>query len=86
VHEPRVHVRQGGRSLRLRNDHLALTDADVGACIQMGRRLVNDGLTAPAFRNELGHSGARLIDTGRREPGPASGLFGPPGRAEQSVA
>jgi len=53
-------------ALSLRNDEMALTDAEVSACIQMGRRVVNDGLTAPAFRDDLGYSRARLIDTSQR--------------------
>jgi AcrR family transcriptional regulator len=52
-------------ALNLRGDEMALTDAEVSACIQTGRRIVNGGLTAPAFRNDLGHSRARLVDTGR---------------------
>lgn len=50
-------------ALSLRGDQLALSDAEVGACLQMGRRLVNEGLTAPAFRDDHGRSRARLIDT-----------------------
>lgn len=50
-------------ALSLRGDQLALTDADVAACLQMGRRLVNEGLTAPTHRDDRGHSRARLVDT-----------------------
>lgn len=51
-------------ALSLRADQLALTDAEVAACLQMGRRLVNEGLAAPSFRDERGRSRARLVDTG----------------------
>lgn len=51
-------------ALSLRSDQLALTDAEVAACLQMGRRLVNEGLTAAAFRDDRGRSRARLVDTG----------------------
>jgi AcrR family transcriptional regulator len=54
-------------ALSLRNDEMVMTDAEVSACIQMGRRVVNDGLTAPAFRDDLGHSRARLVDTSQRK-------------------
>jgi hypothetical protein len=57
-------------ALSLRNDQMALTDAEVAACIQMGRRIVNEGLTAPAFRDDLGHSRARLVDTSQRRASP----------------
>jgi AcrR family transcriptional regulator len=50
-------------ALSLRGDELALTDDDVAACLQMGRRLVNEGLTAPAHRDEAGRSRVRLVDT-----------------------
>lgn len=50
-------------ALSLRGDKLALTDADVARCLQMGRRLVNEGLTAPAYRDEAGRSRVRLVDT-----------------------
>jgi AcrR family transcriptional regulator len=55
-------------SLSLRNDQMAMSDEQISACIQMGRRLVNDGLTAPGFRDSSGRSRARLIDTGRPRP------------------
>jgi AcrR family transcriptional regulator len=54
----------GTVALSLRGDELALTDADVAACLQMGRRLVNEGLTAPSHRDNHGRSRVRLVDTG----------------------
>jgi AcrR family transcriptional regulator len=51
-------------ALSLRGDELAMTDAEIAACLQMGRRLVNEGLTAPAYRDGDGRSRVRLVDTG----------------------
>ncbi|MGQ0482254.1 MAG: TetR/AcrR family transcriptional regulator [Pseudonocardia sp.] len=49
-------------SFGLRTDRMALTDSEIAACLRMGRRLVNEGLTAPEFRDAAGHSRARLLD------------------------
>jgi AcrR family transcriptional regulator len=56
-------------SLSLRNDRMALSDGRITECIQLGRQLVNDGLTAPGFRDAAGRSKARLVDTGGPAPG-----------------
>jgi TetR/AcrR family transcriptional regulator len=48
----------------LRNDQMALTDDEIAACLQLGRRLVSEGFTARGFRDADGRSRARLIDTG----------------------
>lgn len=49
-------------SLTLRNDRMALTDEQLAASLEAGRRLVNQGLSNPAFRNDDGHSRARLMN------------------------
>jgi AcrR family transcriptional regulator len=73
VYEPKLIARflwgawNGVVAMSLRNDAMALTDAEVSACIQMGRQVVNNGLAAAAFRDDFGHSRARLVDTGQRE-------------------
>jgi TetR/AcrR family transcriptional regulator len=57
-------------SFSLRNDRMALTDEEIAACLRLGRRLVNEGLTAPAFRDADGRSRARLVAAGElAEPG-----------------
>ncbi len=54
-------------SFGLRTDRMALTDDEIAQCLRLGRRLVNEGLTAPGFRDAEGRSKARLLDTGRPE-------------------
>lgn len=49
--------------LTLRGDRMALTDESVAACIQTGRRLVIEGLVAPAARDAAGDARARLVST-----------------------
>jgi TetR/AcrR family transcriptional regulator len=49
-------------SFSLRNDRMALDDEAIAACLRLGRRLVNEGMSAPAFRTEHGYSRARLVD------------------------
>ncbi|PTL60750.1 TetR/AcrR family transcriptional regulator [Paraconexibacter algicola] len=48
-------------ALGLRDDELALTDADIEATILTGRRLVVEGLVAPAARDGAGDARARLV-------------------------
>jgi TetR/AcrR family transcriptional regulator len=48
-------------ALGSRNDRLALTEDEIDACIQTGRRLVVEGLAAPATRDEHGDARARLV-------------------------
>ncbi len=48
-------------ALGSRNDRLALTEDEIDACIQTGRRLVVEGLAAPAARDENGDARARLV-------------------------
>ena len=48
-------------SLTLRNDRMALTDDQLAATLDVGRRLVNEGLAHPSFRIR-GPSRARVID------------------------
>jgi TetR/AcrR family transcriptional regulator len=57
-------------SFSLRNDRMALTDEEIAACLRLGRRMVNEGLTAPAYRDADGRSRARLVGAGElAEPG-----------------
>ena len=51
--------------LTLRGDRMALDDDAVAACIQTGRRLVLEGLVAPAARDAAGDALARLVTTAR---------------------
>jgi AcrR family transcriptional regulator len=51
-------------SFSLRNDRMALSDGEIAACLRLGRRMVNEGLTAPGFRDAEGRSRARLVNTG----------------------
>jgi TetR/AcrR family transcriptional regulator len=60
-------------SFSLRGDEMALTDDEISACLQLGRRLVSEGLSAPGFRDKSGHSRARLMDTSR--PGSTASEF-----------
>jgi hypothetical protein len=48
-------------SFGLRTDRMALSDEEIAACLRMGRRLVNEGLAAPAHRDPGGRSRARLL-------------------------
>ncbi|HYF24663.1 MAG TPA: TetR/AcrR family transcriptional regulator [Baekduia sp.] len=48
-------------ALSVRGDELALTDAEVEACLQQARGLVLEGLSAPAFRGPDGRSRGRLV-------------------------
>lgn len=52
-------------ALSLRGDTLALTDAQLLDCLDTGRRLINEGLTSPGFRDAAGRSRARLIPPAR---------------------
>ncbi|WP_037081033.1 TetR/AcrR family transcriptional regulator [Pseudonocardia spinosispora] len=49
-------------SFSLRNDRMALTDEEIATCLRLGRRLANEGLTAPRFRTPDGYSRGRLVD------------------------
>lgn len=55
-------------ALTLRTDRLALDDRTVEECIQTGRRLIVEGLVAPAARDDAGDARARLV---RVDTGPA---------------
>jgi AcrR family transcriptional regulator len=50
-------------SLGLRGDQMALGEEQIAAALRTGRRIVNEGLTAPTHRGADGHSRARLVDT-----------------------
>lgn len=55
-------------ALHQRPDRLALTDDAISECLLTGRRMVNDGLARPGFRDADGYSRARLRDTGGPAP------------------
>jgi len=48
-------------ALTLRTDRLALDDRTVEECIQTGRRMIVEGLVAPAARDAAGDARARLV-------------------------
>lgn len=50
-------------SLGLRGDQTALTEEQIAAALRTGRRIVNEGLTAPGHRGPDGRTRARLVDT-----------------------
>lgn len=62
-------------SFSLRTDRMALTDDEIAACLTLGRRLVNEGLTAPTFRDSHGRSRAGLMSS--LETGKDQHLAGP---------
>jgi hypothetical protein len=41
---------------------MALDDEGIAACLRLGRRLANEGLAAPSFRDARGRSRARLVE------------------------
>jgi AcrR family transcriptional regulator len=49
-------------SFGLRRDRMALDDEGIAACLRLGRRLANEGLAAPSFRDARGRSRARLVE------------------------
>lgn len=51
----------GVAALSVRADRMALSREEVADCLHLGRRLVNEGLTAPSFRDEWGRSRATLV-------------------------
>jgi hypothetical protein len=52
----------GVAALIARADRMAFDRDEVAECLRLGRRLVNEGLTAPAFRDEQGRSRATLVE------------------------
>jgi TetR/AcrR family transcriptional regulator len=52
----------GVAALSVRADRMAFNRDEVADCIRLGRRLVNEGLTAPAFRDDQGRSRATLVE------------------------
>lgn len=58
-------------ALGLRNDRMALTEDEIDAVIQTGRRLVVEGLVAPAARDEDGDARARLVPIVSPDAAPA---------------
>ncbi|HEY1972872.1 MAG TPA: TetR/AcrR family transcriptional regulator [Pseudonocardia sp.] len=51
----------GVAALSARADRMAFSEAEVAQCLRLGRRVVNEGLTNPSFRNEVGRSRAALV-------------------------
>jgi AcrR family transcriptional regulator len=56
-------------ALGLRTDGMALSEDEIDACVQQARRIVVEGLTDPAFRDEEGRSRARLVSITSPPPG-----------------
>jgi TetR/AcrR family transcriptional regulator len=56
----------GVAALIARPDRMAFNRDEITECLRLGRQLVNEGLTAPSFRDDQGRSRARLV-----EPEPA---------------
>jgi AcrR family transcriptional regulator len=52
----------GVAALSVRADRLAFDRDQITDCLRLGRRLVNEGLTAPTFRDDDGRSKAFLVD------------------------
>lgn len=52
----------GVAALSVRADRLAFDRDQIRDCLRLGRRLVNEGLTAPTFRDQDGRSKAFLVD------------------------
>ena len=52
----------GVAALTVRADRLALDRDQLAECLRLGRRLVNEGLTAPAYRDNQGRSLATLVE------------------------
>lgn len=52
----------GVAALSARSDRMAFDRDQLAACLRLGRRLVNEGLTAPSFRDERGQSRATLVE------------------------
>jgi len=52
----------GVAALMARADRMAFTREEIAECLRLGRRLVNEGLTAPSFRDDHGRSRAPLVE------------------------
>ena len=52
----------GVAALSVRADRMAFDRDEVAECLRLGRRLVNEGLTNPAFRDDQGRSRATLVE------------------------
>jgi len=52
----------GVAALSVRADRMAFDRDEVAECLRLGRRLVNEGLTNPAFRDAQGRSRATLVE------------------------
>jgi AcrR family transcriptional regulator len=51
----------GVAALLARVDRMAFNRDEIAECLRLGRRLVNEGLTAPNFRDDQGRSRATLV-------------------------
>jgi AcrR family transcriptional regulator len=56
----------GVAGLIARVDRMGFDREEIAECLRLGRRLVNEGLTAPTFRDDRGRSRATLVEP-RRE-------------------
>jgi AcrR family transcriptional regulator len=52
----------GVAALMARADRMSFTPEEIAECLRLGRRLVNEGLTAPSFRDDQGRSRATLVE------------------------
>jgi TetR/AcrR family transcriptional regulator len=52
----------GVAALTARVDRMALDREQLAECLRLGRRLVNEGLSAPTYRDEEGRSRATLVE------------------------
>jgi TetR/AcrR family transcriptional regulator len=52
----------GVAALSVRADRMAFSEAEIAECLSLGRRVVNEGLTRPSFRDARGRSRAPLVD------------------------
>jgi AcrR family transcriptional regulator len=52
----------GVAALIARSDRMAFDRDQLAGCLRLGRRLVNEGLTDPVFRDERGQSRATLVE------------------------
>jgi AcrR family transcriptional regulator len=51
----------GVAALSVRPDRMAFNRDEIAECLRLGRRVVNEGLTKPSFRDARGHSRAPLV-------------------------
>jgi hypothetical protein len=52
----------GVAALTIRVDRMALDQEQLAECLRLGRRLVNEGQSAPTYRDDQGRSRATLVE------------------------